>query len=97
MIKIESKDKKFKTVSRWNTPLNGTYKERVTDYNGGTKLYDIKVQVLGETDKSFLIYLLENTTKYKPYHEMLVRKKSVIIPELDKFRGDKTKYWWKKL
>lgn len=86
---------KFKNFEKWDVPLNGTYKEKVTNYDGTFQTFDIKVRVLGESEKSYWIHLLENTTKYKPYHEMAVRKKSVVIPDLNKTIDKTVNYWWK--
>ena len=64
------------------TPVEGIYTIKTPDFQGGFFIEKVKVKVLGETDKSFLIQTKCDIRGHRGGERMTVRKHNVRMPHL---------------
>lgn len=62
------------------TPQKATYRYKTTDFQGGYIPFESRVEVIGESDKSYLIRFLEFSARgHRPGDTARVGKKSVTL------------------
>lgn len=90
----------------YEVPKQGIYRHTVTNYDGTFTSYSIRAKIIGESDKSYYIELLEPTTTRVVGACLWARKKSVTIKEEEKSHGksnvpntksDIDRYWWQEM
>lgn len=90
-------------MDTYATPKRGIYKHTVTNFDGTFTSYNIQVKVLGESEKSYFIELLEPTTTRMVGETLWARKKSVTIKEEDNgnlvrnSESDIDRFWWQEM
>lgn len=67
-------------MEMYATPIEGTYIRRRPDFQGNFYREEVKVKVLGETDKSFLIKLYCAIGNHRGGDQLKVRKHNVRMP-----------------
>lgn len=87
----------------YEKPAKGIYKHTVTNYDGTFTSYNVRVEVIGENDKSYYIKLLEPTTTRMPGDFLWVRRRSItltdkpVIPSADDTEEQKGEPWWNRI
>ena len=65
-------------------PLNALYTYSIKDFNNDRIIYGkARCLVIGESDKSYKIKLLDCTNKHFGQDELMVRKKSIFLSYMD--------------
>lgn len=61
------------------TPKEGTYSHKMPNFDGTFRVQQVKVAVLGESEKQYLIRLILPVGNHQQNDQMKVRKHNVIM------------------
>jgi hypothetical protein len=78
------------------SPKEGTYNYKTPNFDGTFKVQKVKVLVLGESDKQYLIRLILPLANHRQYDQMKVRKHNVNVHGTTAPRSPRKVYDWSK-
>lgn len=79
----------------YEEPKHAKYKLLVPRFDGTFDKYKLRCDVLGETDRSYKIKILEFCPRHTPGDIFYVHKKSVILDEPTEVKsGDLSDFWY---
>lgn len=88
-------------MNLYATPKEGTYNYKSPNFDGTFNLQQVKVAVLGESEKQYLIRLILPVGNHRQNDQMKVRKHNVRVRGMfaDKTKRSSTVYdhsgaWW---
>ena len=64
-------------MNMYTTPKEGTYSHKMPNFDGTFSVQQVKVAVLGESEKQYLIRLILPVGNHRQYDQMKVRKHNV--------------------
>ena len=82
-------------MNLYTAPVAGTYNYRTRNFNGSFNLFQIKVNIIGESLKSYLVEVLTPIAGHKRLSRLTVRKHNVrTAASAHKAAPDYTNAWW---
>lgn len=66
-------------MDMYAAPIEGTYNYKTPNFDGTFRIQPVKVAVLGESEKQYLIRLSCPTGRHRQYDQMKVRKHNVRL------------------
>ena len=83
-------------METYSTPVPASYTYRTRNFDGTFNLFHVKVNIVGESPKSYLVETLTPLAGIKRLSRMTVRKHNVHATHTDsgKTRPDCTGQWW---
>ena len=69
-------------MEMYATPKEGTYQHKMPNYDGTFRCQQVKVAVLGESEKQYLIRLILPVGNHRQNDRMKVRKHNVRLHEM---------------
>ena len=83
-------------MEMYSMPVMATYDYKMPNYDGTFRSYLMKVEVLGESAKQYLIKLLTPVNGHRPHDTIRVRKHNVKLHPSDNARYDYSNAFWNK-
>jgi hypothetical protein len=79
-------------MNMYATPKEGTYDYKSPNFDGTFNLQQVKVAVLGESEKQYLIRLTLPVGNHRPNDQMKVRKHNVRVHGMTNRPSDRRTY-----
>lgn len=79
-------------MNMYATPKEGTYQHKMPNYDGTFRCQQVKVAVLGESEKQYLIRLILPVGNHRQNDQMKVRKHNVRLHDMIAPRSNRKTY-----
>lgn len=77
-------------MNLYTAPVAGTYNYRTRNFNGSFNLFQVKVNIIGESLKSYLVEVLTPIAGHKRLSRLTVRKHNVFLKDAGASTGSAT-------